>query len=484
MRQQLVKNLVFVLLINLVVKAVWIFFIDRNVQIRVGYAHYGAYQAFFNLSMIFMVLLDFGLAQYTGREVATDHKRIRVLFSSMFWTRLMLSAVYAGVVFLFAAMLGYQGDQLYLLAGVLSIQALSSMLVFLRSNVAALQFFRTDGVLAVIDRMLMILLCGSLLLLPGFSDRFRIEWFVWSQIACYLVAVLTAIVILLRISPVPIHFSWRPQIIRKVVRESAPYALLMFLMSVYMRSDSVMIERLCGGQGKVQAGIYASAFRLLDVANIFGIMFAGILLPMFSKALGNKENIAPLVRLAVNIMMPVSFIAAVLAVFFGAEIMQLLYHKHSGGSDAFIFSVLMCSFPAYCLMYIYSTLLTAKGSIVLLNRISFGVVLLNLALHFLLIPSFQATGASFAVLCTEWVVAACVISGAHRSFTLPHDYRWIGTHLGFVLSLCVSVFAIRQLPVVWNVQIFLAVVVAMILLLAFRFWTWKSLLSLLRRRES
>ena len=98
MRQQLVKNLFFVLAVNILVKAVWIFLIDRNVQIRVGYEAYGAFQALFNLGMIFQILLDFGLTQYTSKQIAADHNRIADLFSSMFWARVLLSGLYMVIV--------------------------------------------------------------------------------------------------------------------------------------------------------------------------------------------------------------------------------------------------------------------------------------------------------------------------------------------------------------------------------------------------
>jgi O-antigen/teichoic acid export membrane protein len=482
-RQQLVRNLLFVLIVNVLVKAVWFFMIDRNVQIRVGYASYGTYQALFNLGLIFQILLDFGLTQYNSREVATDPKRIRVLFSSMLWTRIVLSFFYLAIVLLIGLLLGYRPPQILLLAGVLLIPVFNSMLVFLRSNVAALHYFRTDGVLAVIDRLLMIGVCGVLLSIPRWSAQFKIEWFVWSQILCYAAAVLIAFVVLLKLTPVPVHFSVRPKMIRKVIRESAPYALLVFLMSVYMRSDAVLIERLCGAEGKVQAGVYASAFRLLDVANIFGLMFAGILLPMFARMIAAKEAIAPAIRIAVNIMMPIAFIVAVASLFYGNEVMNMLYHKAWNYESAQVFTLLMWSFPPYCLMYIYSTLLTANGNIRLLNKISFCIVVLNLTLHCFLIPAHQAEGAAQAVLITEWAVAATVIIYAHRVFSLPHNFKWLAVHLGYVGSLFLLGYAVTAIPVSWLYQLFVFLAGSFLLLFLFRFWTIPSLFQLLQQKK-
>ncbi|MFA6151822.1 MAG: oligosaccharide flippase family protein [Chitinophagaceae bacterium] len=481
-RQQLVKNLLFVLVVNVLVKAVWIFFIDRNVQIRVGYSSYGAFQALFNLGIIFQILLDFGLNQYNSKEVASNPERLSVLFSSMLWTRLILTGVYTIVVVALAILLGYRSSEISLLAGVMGIQILNSTLFFLRGNVAALHHFRTDGVLAVIDRLLLIVVCGTLLLLPQYFGQFKIEWFVWSQIICYLIASIIALIVLLKLAPGEIEFSFKPKLIKDVLVKSSPFALLIFLMSVYMRADTVMIERLCGSEGKHQAGIYASAFRLLDVANIFGVMFSGILLPMFAKMLAGKEEIKSTIRLAVNIMMPLAFIASIGALCFGNEIMQLLYHKDSGEKDGLILGLLMASFPAYCLMYIYSTLLTANGNIKLLNKISACIVVLNLLLHWIFITQFQALGASFSVLITEWVVAGTVIIYAHKVFVLPHTIRWLLAHLGFVVSIALVAFLVLQTKLSWEIEIGMFLAIALIQLFLFRFWSVRSIKELLQRK--
>jgi len=484
MGRHFVKNVLFVLIINILIKPVWIFFIDRNVQIKVGYEVYGTYQALFNLGIIFQILLDFGLTQYNSREVSRDPGRMRIIFSSMFWMRMLLVLVYMLAVSVMAWCMGYSGWKLQLLMGVLLIQALSSMLLFVRSNISGLHHFRTDGILAVTDRMLMILLCGPLMLIPATSASFRIEWFVWSQVICYLVAVLIAFVILFRIAPAKLHFSFRPKIIQRVIRSSAPYALLVFLMSIYQRIDMVMIDRLCGQQGETQAGIYAAAFRLLDVANIFGVMFAGVLLPLFGRMLSRREDVAPVLRTSVNIMMPLAFIVTIVSGSFAGDIMHLLYHKaRVGNSDGIVFALLLSTFPAYCIMYIYSTLLTANGNIKTLNKVSFILVVLNIGLNACLIPRYFSAGAAFTACITEWCAAAAAIYYCHRKLILPHNPKWILTHVAYVAALLLGICLVCLLPVSWMLQCASFILLAGILLFVFRFWTISSLKSLLRKNN-
>lgn len=381
MQHSLIKNLIFVLFVNILVKAIWVFAIDRNVQILVGYQSYGSYQSMLNLALIFQIILDFGFTQYTGKAIAEEPQRMVELFPTMLWSKFLLSIVYIIVVLSFAYIIGYASWQIVLLMSVLSITIGNSFIVFLRSNIAALHYFKTDGILAVIDRLIMILICGYLIFVSNWANVFKIEWFIFSQVFSYGITILIASIVIFKISSPRKNWEFKIQPIINVLKESSPYALLIFLMSIYMRSDVVMIERLCGQQGDEQAGIYASAFRLLDVSNIFGVMFAGILMPTFSKMFAKKENIAPIVRTAVDIMLPIAIIIAIIVQFYSPQIMTILYHKKNVDEASVILKFLMWSYPAYCLMYIYSTLLTARGSIVLLNKISFIIVCLNLLLH-------------------------------------------------------------------------------------------------------
>lgn len=482
MRRVLVKNFLFVLLVNLLVKPVWIILIDRTVQVRVGHHDYGSYQALFNLGIIFQILLDFGLTNYNNREIARNPRSIRILFSSMFWTRLIFLAAYIVLVMGTGYMLGYRGGLLGLLAGVLAIQALNSMLLFIRSNISGLHYFRTDGILSVTDRFLMILVCGGLLFYPMTASHFKIHWYVISQAGCYLVAVIVAFIVLYRISPVDLHFSFHPRLIKRVIKQSLPYASLVFLMSVYMRSDMVLIERLCGND-KTQAGIYAAAFRFLDVANIFGLMFSGILLPLFGRMLANDQKVAPLVRTSVNMMMPVSFMVAVASVLFRDEVMHT-FLPMATDYDGYIFALLMCTFPAYCLLYIYSTLLTANGNLALLNKITVVAVALNLALNFYLIPRYQALGAAITACVTMWTLGVSFIYSSHKKLYLPHNVKWLSAHVAYFFLLVITAIMLSVIPGIGKVyQLIMFLAVASGLTFVFRFVAPANIRSLLAKAE-
>src|SRR5690606_6469451 len=149
--------------VNFLVKPIWIFFIDRTVQNRVGHSEYGTYQALFNLGIIFQILLDYGLNNYNTRTISRYPHKIRQLFPSILTTSLLLTLVYSLLVLGMGWILGYEGREMGLLVSVMLIQVFSSMVQFVRSNLAALQKFRLDGLISISDRLWMILIGGLLL---------------------------------------------------------------------------------------------------------------------------------------------------------------------------------------------------------------------------------------------------------------------------------------------------------------------------------
>ncbi len=479
LRRFLAKNLLFVIGINVLVKPVWIFVIDRTVQNRVGHAAYGTYQALLNMAIIMQFVLDFGLNSFTSRSISRDPDSFGRQFPVMLGLRLVLMLLYAAVVLAVGWAAGYSPAELGLLCGTLLIQTLTILLLFMRSNVAAFQRFRLDGLLSVADRLLMVLVCGTLLFLPATAAQFRISWFIWSQVACYAVAVALGFLVLRHITGLPLRVSFHLGQLWDTLRAAAPYALLIFLMSVYMRSDSTLVERLAS---KDEAGIYASAYRQLDVCNMFAILFAGILLPLYGRMLGERQDIGDITRFSTNLLFPAALLGTVISWCCGPEIMRLLYHA-SGPYDARVFGWVMSCLPAYSLMYVYSTLLTANGALRLLNILAAGAVALNIGCNLYMIPRYGALGAAQTACITQWAIASCSVLAALRMNRIRISFRWAGALLLYAALLVCAGWGLQHYWTgAWGVKVLLLCGLAGIMMLALRLLAPAALLRFLSRR--
>lgn len=431
MKRKFVTNLILLVSLNLLIKPFWVLGIDRTVQNMVGAEEYGLYFALFNFSMIFNILLDLGITNYNNRNIAQHTFLLKKHLSNIVGLKLMLAVVYTVFILVIAAIIGYNKIQFHLLFFLIANQFLISFTLYLRSNISALQLFRTDSLISVLDRSLMIILCSILLFTNVTDGVFRIEWFVYAQTVAYLATSLVTIAIVLSKSgKISLHVNKR--FILVFLKKSYPYALLILLMAFYNRIDSVMLERLLPDPlGKQEAGIYAQAFRLLDAVAMFGALVGGLLLPMFSKMIKNREAISPIVNLAVMLLFIPSIIIAVSSLLYDREIMELLYHSHIEDS-ADILGLLMTGFIGIATTYIFGTLLTANGSIRKLNIMAAGGMVLNISLNLILIPQFFALGSAFASMVTQLATALAQVIIAAQIFHLRPSRQFIVKTISFI----------------------------------------------------
>lgn len=422
MKRKFITNLLLLLFLNVLIKPFWIFGIDLTVQNMVGDENYGLYFSLLNFSMILNILLDLGITNYNNKNIAQHRQLLKKHISNIVGLKFLLAGVYAVVCILTALIIGYREIQIHLLIFLILNQFLISFTLYLRSNISGLHLFRTDSILSVLDRTLMIIICSVLLFTNITNHAFRIEWFVYAQSAAYLTAsLITLLVVLSHTGKLKFYFDRRFFIV--FLKKSYPYALLILLMSFYNRIDSVMLERLLDN-GKEQAGIYAHAFRLLDAVSMFGVLFAGLLLPIFARMIKQKEEIGSMVQFSFLLLFVPAIIISFSSGFYDHEIMLLLNYSHSELS-ASIFRLLMISFLGIATTYIFGTLLTANGSIRQLNQMAVIGMCLNIGLNIVLIPQIQALGSAWASLATQIFTALAQTILAVVILKLRINYRLI-----------------------------------------------------------
>ncbi len=385
------------------------FGIDRTVQNLTGAEEYGLYFSLLSLSILLNILLDAGINNYNNRSIAQNPDELKSQVERIIPLKFGLAAIYGIIVLLSGWILGYSPRQFSILWVLILNQFLLSLVLYLRTNISGLHLFRTDSFLSVLDRFVVILICGTLLWVRSSGEPFRIEWLVYAQTAGYLVSAFVVFLILLRkTGALNFHFSLKSS--RKILGQTYPFAILILLMSFFNRFDSVLLERMLV-DGKTQAGIYAQSFRILDAVNMFAVLFAGMLLPIFSRMLKKGENVGEMVRLSFSLIILPGLTLGVLSWFYNQEIIDLLYVEHIEFS-ARVYQILILGFVFISTSYIYGTLLTANGSLKQLNILALVTVLLNLGLNLILIPRFKALGSAWASLISQgfFALAQAVLS--------------------------------------------------------------------------
>lgn len=407
-QKDFLTNLILLIILNLLIKPVWVLGIDIGVQNSVGAAEYGLYFAVFNFTFLFNMLLDMGITNFNNRNIARHSQLAGKHLSGILTLKLLLGLFYLIVTFAVGLLIGYRDIQLKILFWTAINQLLNSLILYLRSNITALMKFKTDSILSVLDRLLMILFCGVLLWGNVTKGPFRIEWFIYSQTAAYAISAFIALLVVIR-NAKPQKLYWNLSFFRMILKKSFPFAILYLLMSFYNRIDSVMIERILPESiSALETGIYASAFRLLDALVMISYLFSVILLPLFSRMLKDKEDLTPIIRTSFSLLFYFAVTATILLLNFRYPVLDFLYTEHvTESADVFRF-LLPCIIPI-SFTYIFGTLLTANGNMKLLNITSIVGIGVNVLVNLLLIPRMHAVGAAVASLSTQTVVAAVQI---------------------------------------------------------------------------
>jgi len=222
------------------------------------------------------------LQNFNNRNIAQHHQLLPKYFPNMLLLKMGLGIIYTIMTIITALFIGYGSRQFHLLFFFIFNQILVSAILFFRSNISGLGLYRTDSLLTILDRLLLIIICSFLLFSNFITTTFQIEWFVYAQsLSLSLTTIIAASLVFNKLPYFRLTFN------------------LAFLWLILKKSyPFVMIERMLI-DGETEAGIYASAYRLLDAVSVLGILFAGLLLPMSSRLLKERQSIRPLLRFTV-----------------------------------------------------------------------------------------------------------------------------------------------------------------------------------------
>jgi O-antigen/teichoic acid export membrane protein len=409
------KNLSLLLVLNILVKPVWIFFIDRSVQNTVGFEAYGQYFAVLNLTYVLYFLADAGLSNWMNQRIASGNE---VSLSQLIKLKLALLFLFTAAVAAVAFISGV--DALHLVWPVIAIQVLNSVFVFLRSLVTARQFFKTDAFLSVLDKTLMIGLCAPFIFFPQrFGDITLPLFLQWQMLATGIAVVSAAVFLFWKKGEQPVAPVSTPLILQGIM----PFALIILLMSTHYRLDGFLLEQL-HSNGSFEAGVYAAAYRLLDAANMMGYLAAGFLVPFIARHQQEREVLNKTVLFTRHGLMLIGIGTACFVWVFALELHSLLYGDENI-SGAEVMRLCLATLPAYFLTHIYGSVLTATARFKAFIQVLLASVLINAGLNIVFIPIYGAEGAAWVSIISQYICAAGCIWQCRKTLRLYASHFFV-----------------------------------------------------------
>lgn len=477
MQKKFLTNLGFLVLVNLLIKPFYILGIDAEVQNAVGAEDYGMYFAIFNFSFLFNIINDLGITNWNNRNIAQHRQLLEKHFPRILGLRMMLLVLYLVVTIAAGLLVGYDSMQVKMLAFLTFNAGLVATIFYLRSNLSGLHLFKQDSIISVLDRSLLIVFCGILLWTNIGGETFKIEWFVYAQTISYAITVLIAL-FLVRRNLSSIRLRWDPVFWISIIRQSAPFALLILVMSLYHRMDTVILERMVD-EGDVQSGIYAQGFRFLDALNNFSFLFAVLLFPIFSRQLKEKESVKPLLDMASGLLLSGVSIIVLTCFAFRFEIIDWRYDDHVVMAGR-CFGILILTAICHSTVHIYGTLLTAAGKLKALNMMGAIAVIVALGLHLWAAPRYLALGSAAANLCINSLVAIVHVLIVQRLFGFSIKAKVLGKLIFLISLMLVAGYYLPMLNLAWPLLALLMLLFGLTSAMLLRLIDIRGLLGILK----
>ncbi len=475
MKREFLINIAFLILINFLIKPVYILFIESRVQDTLGPNEYGLYFGILNFAMMLQIIADLGIQNFNSTAVSRDRSILPKYLPRMLGLKMVLSMIYLLVGLIGAFLIGYATRSVMIFTWVSINFILLSFILYLRTNISATGHYRTDSLLSVVDKVLLIIILSWMLFWGHRGKAFDIFDFIFAQTAAYGFVLMLVLAINFRLARlIRISFDW--VLSKEIVRQSFPFSLVIILMSLYNRMDGFMLERLLDDQA-YEAGIYAAAFRIYDALNMVGYLFAVLLLPMFSSLMHSRKELDALVRTGHNMIFGVSVALLAGIGLYAEEILTWMYPNHMQERYITLLYLLLTSFLATSLSYNYGTLLTAAKELKSMNRILFAGVLINLVLNLIFIPGFGAIGAAMTTIGTQFFVLAGQYLLSIRIFEIRFNFRIFLRRTGYLAGVVILFLIYVQYfeNVKWLTGLIIFEMIVFLLMAGFGMVSWKDL---------
>jgi len=364
----------------------------------------GQYYAAISFTTIFAIFIDLGFANTLTREVAKHQDQATAWLGNVIALKIPLAIITLFLAIGTALFFGYDnlGFQLILISSICMI--LDSFTTTFFSAVRGFHNLKYESISSVIFQLIVLVL-GYLALYYRFGVR--------AAMAVLAVASIYNFIYSFLVVRYKLNLKWKllfqKSFIKNIFNISWPFALFAIFQRLYLYLDSVMIGILANYH---QVGVYQIAFKIIFALQFLPMAFTASLYPaMSSYWIDNREQLVKSFERAMNylIMISLPIIGGVIAL--DDKIIDLF----KAGDEALW--PLRISILALFFIFVnfpIGSLLNACDR--QRKNLSFMAIVtaISVMANFLLIPRFQAVGASITVLVTNAIMFVLGIIEARK----------------------------------------------------------------------
>jgi len=358
----------------------------------IGPADLGKYYFAISFTSIFGIFIDIGQSSVLTREVAKHPADAGKLFSSVFLMKLPLAILSMLAIFSIINFSSYPEITRQLVYLSIFCMALDSFTLTFFAVSRGFHNLKYESISSIIFQLIVFIVVLAVL-----KFNLGLVWLMMSLVIASLYNFLFSFYILKKRWGLKIN--WRPDkiLIKSILMISLPFAVYAIFQRIYMYLDSVLLSLLSGDH---QVGIYQIPFKIIFALQFLPLAFVASLFPAMSHYWhNNREQLAITFERAMNYLIIISLPVSVGGVILADKIMIIF---KSGFTDAILpLQITMAAVIFMFLNFPVGSLLNACDR-QKTNTVNIGIVLMaSVILNLILIPRYQATGASLTVLLTN-----------------------------------------------------------------------------------
>jgi O-antigen/teichoic acid export membrane protein len=397
----------------------------------------GKYYFAIAFTTIFAIFTDVGLSNVLTREVAKTEEKAKELLGNILSIKIFLIFFSSLAVIILVNLLGY-GEltkQLVYLAAICMVLDSFTATFFAVSRGFHNLFFESVG---SVFFQLIVLSSGVLILKLGYGLRWLISALVLASIFYFLYSA----VLLWTKWKIALMPKFSKGLIKLIISITIPFSLFAVFQRVYTYLDSVLLSSLAGDK---YVGIYQVAFKIIFALQFLPMAFIASLYPALSAYwMKNREQLGITFERAMNYLIIISLpIAAGIIVI--ADKAVFLF-KSGFGESVLPLKISMLALPFIFLMFPVGALLNACDRQKTNTYIMGAGLALSVIMNLILIPRFQAVGASITVLTTNAFMffAAFSTVSSITPYKMKKILKTLFKSLAAVVIMAVSVFYLKS----------------------------------------
>jgi O-antigen/teichoic acid export membrane protein len=225
--------------------------------------------------------------------------------------------------------------------------------------------------------------------------------------------------------------------IAPLLRSLAPFVAAFTALTIYYKVDVLVLNHL---SSKMEVGLYAAAYKFVDIVHALTIVAAAAAYPRLARrsatGIDGRWAGTRLVELVLLAVMPV---AAVL--WLARDTFTLALFGGEFARSAISLAFLAPAIPALAINIVAGYILGLRGRMLYVAAAYAGAVLLNVGLNFILAPKFGATGVAAAKLSSEVCLAGVLLLVLHYSAAAAPERRVWFTSLALAAACGLTAWA-------------------------------------------